>query len=282
MLSQTSEDKHLINIPPSRTKGPFRSNLESQAELKKTEEKLHVQWPPIKVTQWVVDRTLGLYQHGQQPKAGLSSSSWPPSPVTNPWDKDFNPKDFPTAHKVPSTLPKHWELHNDSPIMLKLLTSSTVEQVPDSEIHKCSSWLEAFAARTSHTASLSSTSLEVSYQFLLWVINIFRATIVQKKIDEAAPIIDEMLQRLNSTVLETHLMSHDATVTATELYTHIHMLRHRSVLESTAVNLSQRDKNCLLVMKIGGNDLFEPNASKMEEWKRDPAIESAMLIATAV
>ena len=85
MLSQASEDKHLINIPPSRTKteGPFHSNLESQAELKKTEEKFHLQWPPIKATQRVVDRTLGLYQHGQQPKAGLSSATWPPPTVTN-------------------------------------------------------------------------------------------------------------------------------------------------------------------------------------------------------
>ena len=77
-------------------------------------------------------------------------------------------------------------------------------------------------------------------------------------------------------------MSHDVTVTSTELYTHLHMLRRRSVLESPAVNLPQRDKDRLLVMKIGGNDLFGPNACKMEEWKRDSAIESAMLIATAV
>ena len=35
-------------------------------------------------------------------------------------------------------------------------------------------------------------------------------------------------------------------------------------------------------MKIGGHDRFGPNASKMEEWKRDPAVESAMLIGTAV
>ena len=48
--------------------GLFCSNLESQAELKKTEDKLHLQWPPIKATQRVVDHTLGIYQHGQQPQ----------------------------------------------------------------------------------------------------------------------------------------------------------------------------------------------------------------------
>ena len=76
------------NVPPPRTKteGPFRSNLEPQAEHQKTEEKLHQQWPPIKATQRDVDRTWGLYQHGQQPKAGPSSSSWPPPTVTNLWD----------------------------------------------------------------------------------------------------------------------------------------------------------------------------------------------------
>ena len=72
MLSQTSEDKHLINVTAVRPKtdGPFRSNLEVQPELKKKQEKLHLQWLPIKETQRVVNRTLGLYQHGQQPKAG--------------------------------------------------------------------------------------------------------------------------------------------------------------------------------------------------------------------
>ena len=86
MLSQTSEDKNFINVPPSHTKteGPFRSNLESQVELKKTEDKLHLQWPPIKATQRVVDRTLGLHQHGQQPKTGSSSTLWLLPIVTNP------------------------------------------------------------------------------------------------------------------------------------------------------------------------------------------------------
>ena len=35
-------------------------------------------------------------------------------------------------------------------------------------------------------------------------------------------------------------------------------------------------------MKIVENDFFGPNARKMEEWKKDPAVEAAMLIGTAV
>ena len=52
MLSQTSEDKQLINVTLSRTKseGPFCSNLEPQVELKRTEDKLYLQWPPTKAT----------------------------------------------------------------------------------------------------------------------------------------------------------------------------------------------------------------------------------------
>ena len=71
MLSQTSGDKHLINVTAARPKndGPFCSNLEAKSELKKKQDKLHQQWPPIKETQRVVNRTLGLYQHGQQPKS---------------------------------------------------------------------------------------------------------------------------------------------------------------------------------------------------------------------
>ena len=135
MLSQTSEDKQLINVTAARAKakGPFCSSLETQPELKKKQEKLHLQWPLIQATKPVVDRTLGLFQHGQQPKAGSSSSQWPPPTVKNPWDREFTPKDFPTSHKVPSTVPKRWEFHEDSPIILKLPTSTAVEQVPVAE-----------------------------------------------------------------------------------------------------------------------------------------------------
>ena len=88
MLSQTSGDKHLINVTAARPKnnGPFRSNLETKSELKKKQDKLHQQWPPTKETQHV-NRTLGLYQHGQQPKAGSQSYQWPPPAVENPWNK---------------------------------------------------------------------------------------------------------------------------------------------------------------------------------------------------
>ena len=98
VLSQTSEDKHLINVTAARTKTdePFHSNLEMQPELKKKQEKLHLQWPPIKKTQRiVVNRTLGLYQHGRQPKASSSSYQWPPPAVENPGTRSSHPRTFP-------------------------------------------------------------------------------------------------------------------------------------------------------------------------------------------
>ena len=129
MLAQTEKVKQLIQLPPSRTRseGPYKSNLQSQAQLKRTEEKLHIQWPVIKTSKRAVGRMLGLYQHGQQPKAGSTSKPWPTPTVANPWDKEFLPKDFPKSHKVPSTLPKHWEQHDDSPVIIKppTLTSGT-------------------------------------------------------------------------------------------------------------------------------------------------------------
>ena len=60
-------------------------------------------------------------------------------------------------------------------------------------------------------------------------------------------------------------MSHDAGITAAELYTHLHMIHRCTVLESSRVNLPQRDKDRLLVMAAGGNALFGPNARKVQE-----------------
>ena len=70
-------------------------------------------------------------------------------------------------------------------------------------------------------------------------------------------------------------MSHDAGVTAAELYTHLHMLRRRAVLELPSVDLPQRDKDRLLVMSPRVIDLFGPNAPKVQEWKKDTEEEES-------
>ena len=79
--------------------------------------------------------------------------------------------------------------------------------------------------------------------------------------------------------LEAHLMAHDAGVTSTELFTHLHMFRRRTVLEFPTVDLPQHDKDRLLVMSVGGNDLFGPDARKVHEWKRDTEEEKIKLIS---
>ena len=82
--------------------------------------------------------------------------------------------------------------------------------------------------------------------------------------------------------MEAQLMSHDSAMTAGELFTHLHMLRRRTVLDTAGVDLPQRDKDKLMVMSIGDNDLFGPDAHMVAEWKKDPALESVMLTDTAV
>ena len=47
------------------------------------------------------------------------------------------------------------------------------------------------------------------------------------------------------------------------------MQRRHTVLESPSVNLPQRDKDRLLVMSIGGSDVFGSNARNVQEWKKD-------------
>ena len=91
--------------------------------------------------------------------------------------------------------------------------------------------------------------------------------------------MDDLIQRANSMALEAHIMAHDAGATATELFTHLHMLRRHSVLDSPTVALPQRDKDRLLVMSVGGNDLFGPDARKVHEWKLDTEEENVQLIA---
>ena len=240
MLSQITEDKQFINVSSCpKPEGPFHSHLERKSEFKKKHDKLLLQWTPIKETKRVIDRTLGLYQHGPQPKAGSTFTPWPPPPpVENPWSKDFSPKELPTAHKIPSALPKRCELHDESPLMLKPPTATMVEEIPDAEINKCSSWLDSFAARSSQSSMISSTSMEAVYNFLQKCILFLHASSARDTLKEDVSHLDELLQRANSTVLETQLMSHDVGVTSTELYTHLHMKMISLVLDEC----QQRDK----------------------------------------
>ena len=279
MLSQT-EESPLINVSSSRpkTEEPFPCSAISSNEMKKKHEKLHLQWPPQDVHKKVINRTLGLYQHGPPPKAG-TADKWPPPTVQNPWEKTFVPKEFPTTHKIPSSMPKRWDLHSSSPLMLRPPQSTAVTEVPDSEISKSSSWLEAFAARAAHTATMSATSIVTVYNFQQKVLRFLRDSASKNNIQNDISLVDDLIQRANSMALEAHIMAHDSGVTATELFTHLHMLRRRSVLEAPMVTLPQRDKDRLLVLPVGGNDLFGPDARKVHEWKLDTEVENVKLIA---
>ena len=118
MLSQTDEPQ-LINVSSTRPKMDelFPHGAVSSNEMKKKYERLILQWPPQSSHKKVIDRTLGLYQHGPPPKAG-TTDKWPPPTVRNPWDKSFIPKEFPTTHKIPLAMPKRWDLHSTS-LMLR-------------------------------------------------------------------------------------------------------------------------------------------------------------------
>ena len=279
MLSQT-EESPLINVSSSRpkTEEPFPCGAISSNEMKKKHEKLHLQWPPQDVHKKVINRTLGLYQHGPPPKAG-TADKWPPPTVQNPWEKTFVPKEFPTTHKIPSSMPKRWDLHSSSPLMLRPPQSTAVTEVPDSEISKSSSWLEAFAARAAHTAMMSATSIVAIYNFQQKVLRFLRDSASKNNIQNDISLVDDVIQRANSMALEAHIMAHDSGVTATELFTHLHMLHRRSVLEAPTVTLPQHDKDRLLVLPVGSNDLFGPDARKVHEWKLDTEEENVKLIA---
>ena len=210
MLSQTPEEVSLINVSSCRPKpeGTYSSFFAATDELKKKQDKIHLQWPPLQTHNKVIKRTLSLYQHGPQPKSG-TSNQWPPPPVRNPWDKDFVPKDFPTTYKIPSNMPKLWYLHA-SPLMLRPPQSTAVTEVTGSDIMKCPSWLEAFAARYSRTSTMSATSMGGVYNFLLKISRFLRASAAKNNIQKDITLVDDLIQRANSMALEAHLMAHDA------------------------------------------------------------------------
>ena len=83
--------------------------------------------------------------------------------------------------------------------------------------------------------------------------------------EEVIQSMDLCLQQMNSAVIEAQQMSHDATLVTTKFYANLHLCLPRQVLTSPQINLSQRDKNRLFVLPIGGNDLFGPSAMQVED-----------------
>ena len=71
-------------------------------------------------------------------------------------------------------MPKRWDLHTTSTLMLRPPQSTAVPEVQDSEIFKSSSWLEAFAARAAHTSTMSATSIVGVYNFQQKVLRFLR------------------------------------------------------------------------------------------------------------
>ena len=116
-----------------------------------------------------------------------------------------SPKDFPMTHKIRSTFPKCWELHDDSPLMLKPPTATAVEQVPDSEISKCFSWLESFAARSAHSSTISSTSMEAVYNFLQKSIMFVRASAARDTLKNDVSCLESSYSGLTQRFLKLNL-----------------------------------------------------------------------------
>ena len=145
---------------------------EQQEEFHHDNTKAHLRWPVISSVSAVLDKTLALHQHGPPPKGLPASREWLPAPVSNPWDKNFTPKEAPTSVKVLVNLPKRWEPVDTSPLMLNPPKVTAVHQVPDSEISRFAVWLEAFSTRAAHSAALSATMLEASYR-TWWSLNTY-------------------------------------------------------------------------------------------------------------
>ena len=107
-------------------------------------------------------------------------------------------------------MPKRWDLHASSPLMLRPPQSTAVSEVQDSEISKYPAWLEAFAARSAHNSTMSATSMVGVYNFLQKVLRFIHDSATKNNIQNDITLVDDLVQRANSMALEAHLMAHDS------------------------------------------------------------------------
>ena len=164
--------------------------------------------------------------------------------------------------------------------MLKPPTSTVVEKVPDAEIAKCSSWLEAFRALISHTASLSSTALEAFYNFTQWLILTYWSAVVQGKIMRWRPRWTYPKNKLycSGGTAYVRWLCNDGDWT---LYAFAHAVpSHCPRFSRSWPSPKRQGQICGDVDRRQWP--FWSGCSQGRRWKKDPATESVMLIATAV
>ena len=256
---------------------------EQQEEFHHDNTKAHLRWPVISSVSAVLDKTLALHQHGPPPKGLPASREWPPAPVSNPWDKNFTPKEAPTSVKVLVNLPKRWEPVDTSPLMLNPPKVTAVHQVPDSEISRFAVWLEAFSTRAAHSAALSATMLEASYMQNLMVI---------EHLCESAPSRIRCQKRWYKLWIFVHnkwtplSWKHNWCCMTLLLQWRSSMPTSICVAGGKFWNLRSA---CPREVKIvyfcvlsAANDLFGPSATQVEDLRRDPQIENALLLAEAI
>ena len=121
--------------------------------------------------------------------------------------------------------------------------SKVVDGVSKSSIDASSTWLEAYAAKLTLTASLS-------------------ARIARAALKEAIKDKPDM-DLVRKSLYELGRLGHNSTVTGTRLCTQELIRRRIQVLESS--KMREDDKVRLTYLPVGGSDLFGPHAAQVRE-----------------
>ena len=76
------------------------------------------------------------------------------------------------------------------------------------------------------------------------------------------------------------MLSEEAMVLTSQLFTHVHMARRKRVAEASG--LPREDQARLTRLPIGDDDVFGPQAKNVEEWRKKPEVEQARNIVQLV
>ena len=203
------------------------------------------------------------YQHGPRPKP--DTHPWPPEMKDNLWDKSYKVPRQDLAFQNLPDINKRWLGAQGSNVFVEPATKTQCAEIEDRHLTGHTTWMETLSARATHFSALAAKLTHCAWE---------RSEQLAK---EGKTPDDRLLRELH---FEAHMLSEEAMVLTSQLFTHVHMARRKRVAEASG--LPREDQARLTRLPIGDDDVFGPQAKNVEEWRKKPEVEQARNIVQLV
>ena len=175
-----------------------------------SEDTEFMRWPVDTGVNDAVNKMVAYYQHGPRPKP--DTHPWPPEMKDNLWDKSYKVPRQDLAFQNLPDINKRWLGAQGSNVFVEPATKTQCAEIEDRHLTGHTTWMETLSARATHFSALAAKLTHCAWN---------RSEQLAK---EGKTPDDRLLRELH---FEAHMLSEEAMVLTSQLFTHVHMARRK-------------------------------------------------------